>query len=182
MHARNSAKGFNTSCPAAALFCIFLSVAFRAKLLPPPSKCETWAYWHGRRSAGKRWHTSWQFDVEYWQTLSGSFQKSLKAPTGGGGKAFHLQRDSCVDVCLQISPIQPTGSVFVSAFPVLVWLYLYLLFLSVSKESICHVWPITEITGEPVFRQVLRTSLLLKIVFFLAEFCKAMESLMDYFS
>lgn len=30
-----------------------------------------------------------------------------------GGTVFHLQRDSCLDVCPQISPMQPTGSVCV---------------------------------------------------------------------
>lgn len=140
-------------------------------------KCETQDYWHFSPCFCKWRQKTVQFCGLYWHTPSGLLSKTQRAPTEGTNTHTHTTRSAspaedsppvslshlsgCVSLLYYVrrmlraerekSQKNATASFFLPLLPSSNSAFLS---PSLPKESVCDLWPIAEISGEPVFCQV----------------------------
>lgn len=140
-------------------------------------KCETQDYWHFSPCFCKWRQKTVQFCGLYWHTPSGLLSKTQRAPTEGTNTHTHTTRSAspaedsppvslshlsgCVSLLYYVTRMlraereksqkNATASFFLPLLPSSNSAFLS---PSLPKESVCDLWPIAEISGEPVFCQV----------------------------
>lgn len=140
-------------------------------------KCETRDYWHFSPCFCKWRRKTVQFCGLYWHTPSGLLSKTQRAPTEGTNTHTHTTRSAspaedsppvslshlsgCVSLLYYVTRMlraereksqkNATASFFLPLLPSSNSAFLS---PSLPKESVCDLWPIAEISGEPVFCQV----------------------------
>lgn len=140
-------------------------------------KCETQDYWHFSPCFCKWRQKTVQFCGLYWHTPSGLLSKTQRAPTEGTNTHTHTTRSvspaedsppvslshlsGCVSLLYYVTRMlraereksqkNATASFFLPLLPSSNSAFLS---PSLPKESVCDLWPIAEISGEPVFCQV----------------------------